>query len=59
MVRRHNRLLVAFHVVTDALLGMVAFVLAYLLRFETGLIPITRRAIRRSSSTSTCCRSSR
>ena len=42
MVKRHNRLLVAFHVVTDAVLGMLAFVLAYLLRFETGLIAITR-----------------
>src|SRR5262245_16794309 len=39
MVRRYNRLLVAFHVVTDALLGMVAFILAYFARFETGLIP--------------------
>ena len=42
MVKRHNRLLVAFHVVTDATLGMLAFVFAYLLRFETGLIAITR-----------------
>ena len=42
MVKRHNRLLVAFHVVTDAVLGMVAFVFAYLIRFETGLIPVTR-----------------
>jgi Undecaprenyl-phosphate glucose phosphotransferase len=42
MVKRHNRLLVAFHVFTDAVLGMAAFVLAYLLRFETGLIPVTR-----------------
>jgi Undecaprenyl-phosphate glucose phosphotransferase len=42
MVKRHNRLLVAFHVVTDAVLAMVAFVLAYVIRFETGLIPITR-----------------
>ncbi len=42
MVKRHNRLLVAFHVFADAVLGMVAFVLAYLLRFETGLIPVTR-----------------
>ena len=42
MVKRHNRLLVAFHVFTDATLGMIAFVLAYLLRFETGLIEITR-----------------
>jgi Undecaprenyl-phosphate glucose phosphotransferase len=42
MVKRHNRLLVAFHVITDALLGMAAFVLAYVLRFESGLIPVTR-----------------
>jgi Undecaprenyl-phosphate glucose phosphotransferase len=42
MVRRYNRLLVAFHVVTDAVLGMAAFVLAYVLRFDSGLIPITR-----------------
>ena len=42
MVKRHNRLLVAFHVVTDAVLGMIAFVFAYVLRFETGLIPVTR-----------------
>ena len=39
MVKRYNRLLVAFHIVTDAVLGMAAFVLAYLFRFETGLIP--------------------
>jgi Undecaprenyl-phosphate glucose phosphotransferase len=39
MVKRHNRLLVAFHVATDALLGMVAFILAYFCRFETGFIP--------------------
>jgi Undecaprenyl-phosphate glucose phosphotransferase len=38
MVRRHNRLLVAFHVAADAVLGMAAFILAYFLRFETGLI---------------------
>ncbi|MPY87178.1 MAG: undecaprenyl-phosphate glucose phosphotransferase [Luteitalea sp.] len=42
MVKRWNRLLIAFHVGTDALLGMVAFVLAYLIRFETGLIPLTK-----------------
>ncbi|MEW6320268.1 MAG: undecaprenyl-phosphate glucose phosphotransferase [Acidobacteriota bacterium] len=38
MVRRYNRLLVAFHVITDTLLGMAAFVLAYFARFETGLL---------------------
>jgi Undecaprenyl-phosphate glucose phosphotransferase len=42
MVKRHNRLLVAFHVVTDSVLGMVAFLLAYVLRFDSGLIPVTR-----------------
>jgi Undecaprenyl-phosphate glucose phosphotransferase len=39
---RHNRLLVAFHLVSDALLGLSAFIVAYILRFHTGLIPITR-----------------
>ena len=42
MVRRHNRLLVAFYVISDALLGIAAFVLAYVVRFETGLIPVTK-----------------
>jgi len=42
MVRRHNRLLVAFHIATDALLGMLAFLLAYVIRFDSGLIPVTR-----------------
>ncbi|HXG56838.1 MAG TPA: undecaprenyl-phosphate glucose phosphotransferase [Vicinamibacterales bacterium] len=36
-MRRHNRLLVAFYVVTDAALAAAAFVLAYLVRFESGL----------------------
>ncbi len=39
MMRRYNRLLVAFYLVSDAVLGMAAFVLAYLLRFES---PIAR-----------------
>lgn len=38
-MKRYNRLLVAFHVAADTVLGMTAFVLAYLLRFESGLIP--------------------
>jgi len=42
MVRRYNRLLVFFYVVTDALLAIWAFVLAYVIRFESGLIPVTR-----------------
>ena len=33
-MRRYNRLLVAFYVITDALLSMAAFALAYLLRFH-------------------------
>ncbi len=39
---RHNRLLVAFHVIADALLGICAFIVAYALRFHTGVIPITK-----------------
>ncbi len=45
MVRRYNRLLVAFHVISDALLGLSAFIFAYILRFHTlvaALIPITK-----------------
>jgi Undecaprenyl-phosphate glucose phosphotransferase len=42
MVKRYNRLLAAFHVVSDALFAIVAFVLAYLIRFETGLLPVTK-----------------
>src|SRR5688572_20919260 len=38
---RHNRLLVAFHLASDILLGISAFIIAYYLRFYTGLIPIT------------------
>jgi len=45
MVNRHNRLLVAFYVLSDALLGVSAFIFAYSLRFHTALvqlIPITK-----------------
>ena len=42
MVKRYNRLLVAFYVITDGLLAVWAFVLAYGIRFESGLIPVTR-----------------
>jgi len=41
-VIRHNRLLVAFHVVSDALLGLTAFLVAYALRFHTGLLPVPK-----------------
>ena len=42
MVTNRAKLLVALHVVSDALLGMAAFMLAYVIRFETDLIPVTR-----------------
>jgi Undecaprenyl-phosphate glucose phosphotransferase len=42
MMRRHNRLLVVFFVIGDTLLGLTAFLVAYLLRFEilAGLLPV-------------------
>jgi Undecaprenyl-phosphate glucose phosphotransferase len=40
MMRRFNRLLVAYYVLSDAALAAGAFLLAYLVRFETGLIPV-------------------
>ena len=39
MVNRYNRLLVTFHVLSDSTLGVSAFIIAYALRFHTGLIP--------------------
>ncbi len=42
MLRRYGRLLVAFHVLSDALLAVFAFGLSYVVRFSLGLIPITR-----------------
>jgi len=39
VLNRHNRLLVTFHVLSDTLLGMTAFLLTYALRFHTRLIP--------------------
>jgi Undecaprenyl-phosphate glucose phosphotransferase len=42
MMRRYNRLLVAFFVLSDAALGMTAFLVAYLLRFQvlSTLLPV-------------------
>jgi len=42
MMRRYNRLLVAFFVTADMVLGIAAFLIAYLLRFETfaSLLPV-------------------
>jgi Undecaprenyl-phosphate glucose phosphotransferase len=42
MVRRYNRVLVAFYVLTDSALAMWAFVLAFGIRFESGLVPVPR-----------------
>jgi Undecaprenyl-phosphate glucose phosphotransferase len=42
MLSRHNRLLVTLYLAGDALIAVSAFVLAYALRFHTGLIPITK-----------------
>ena len=42
MVRRYNRLLVALYILGDAVLAMWAFILAYGIRFESGLIPVFR-----------------
>jgi len=39
MLNRHNRLLVAVHVLSDSLLAVVAFLITYFLRFQTGFIP--------------------
>jgi Undecaprenyl-phosphate glucose phosphotransferase len=40
MLRRHNRLLVAIFVMADFAAAIVAFALAYWVRFETGLMPL-------------------
>ena len=42
MLRRYGRLLVAFYVVSDALLAVCAFGLSYVVRFSLGVIPVTR-----------------
>jgi Undecaprenyl-phosphate glucose phosphotransferase len=42
MVKRYNRLLVAFYVITDALLASCALLLGWAIRFQTDLIPVTK-----------------
>jgi Undecaprenyl-phosphate glucose phosphotransferase len=42
MMRRHNRLLVAFYVISDAAFAMLAVLIAYWLRFNSGLIEVTK-----------------
>jgi Undecaprenyl-phosphate glucose phosphotransferase len=39
MLKRHNRLLVAIYVAADFAAANLAFILAYLVRFEAGLVP--------------------
>ena len=39
---RHARLLAVAQVLSDMFLGVAAFVIAYVIRFHTGLIPITK-----------------
>jgi Undecaprenyl-phosphate glucose phosphotransferase len=41
VLRRHNRWLVAFFVAADFVAATVAFALAYVVRFDSGLIPLT------------------
>jgi Undecaprenyl-phosphate glucose phosphotransferase len=40
MMRRFNRLLVAYYVLSDAAFAAGAFLFAYFIRFESGLIPV-------------------
>ena len=45
MLKRHNRLLIGLHVASDAVIAMVAFLLAYALRFHSpleSLVPVTK-----------------
>ena len=55
MVRRYNRLLVAFYVITDAVFASCALLLGWLIRFQTDIItdiiPAEQGRCRRSSST--------
>ncbi len=39
---RHNRLLVAFHLISDLVLALCAFNIAYAIRFHSGLIAVTK-----------------
>ena len=44
MLRRHNRLLVVIFVMADFVAAFAAFSLAYLIRFNTGLVPLDQPA---------------
>ncbi|HBO89204.1 MAG TPA: hypothetical protein DD460_00540, partial [Acidobacteria bacterium] len=42
MIKRHPNLQGGLYVLADSILGMLAFIVAYLFRFELGILPITR-----------------
>ena len=42
MLRRHNRLLVAIYVVADFMAAACAFALAYVIRFDSGILPLNQ-----------------
>ncbi len=42
MVKRYKRTLAAFYILSDTVLGVASFVGAYLIRFGTHLIPVTK-----------------
>ncbi len=42
MVRRFNRLLIVLFVISDAILAMAAFLLGYVIRFNSSLIPVPK-----------------
>ncbi len=42
MLKRYNRLLSAFYVLSDAAFAALALVLAFLIRFEAGMFPVTK-----------------
>ena len=42
MVRRYKRTVAAFHVITDAVIGVSAFLSAYLIRFDSALFTVTK-----------------
>jgi FlaA1/EpsC-like NDP-sugar epimerase len=42
VVKRYNQLLVVCYVLSDIVLSSWAFLLAYLIRFESGLVPVTK-----------------
>jgi exopolysaccharide biosynthesis polyprenyl glycosylphosphotransferase len=42
VVRRHNALLVTIYVLADAFFASAAFLIAFVIRFESGLVPVTK-----------------